>query len=159
MAERAPITRSGKERLSQELARLKSVDRPKIVQDIEVARGHGDLSENAEYHAAKERQGHIEGRINMLEDYLSRAEIVELGKVDGTRVVFGVTVKLYDESADKELRYTIVGEMESDIQKGMISITSPIAKALIGKEVGDVVSVQAPGGVRELEIVDIIVQD
>lgn len=155
MSGRPPITAEGKARLVAELNHLKTVERPNIVKEIETARAHGDLSENAEYHAAKEKQSHIEGRINQLDDYLSRAEVIDVSKVDGSRVVFGVVVKLFDEKSEKELSYRIVGDMESDIQKGHISIGSPIAKALIGKEVGDQVTVQTPGGSRLLEIVEI----
>jgi transcription elongation factor GreA len=149
------MTVEGKAKLSEELAQLKTVERGKIVGEIEIARSHGDLSENAEYHAAKERQGQIEARVNYLEDQLGRAEVVNLSKVDGSRVVFGVTVRLYDPGSDKELKYRIVGENESDLSRGYISVNSPIAKALIGREVGDEVVVQTPGGNRELEIVAI----
>jgi transcription elongation factor GreA len=155
MPERVPMTVEGKAKLTEELVQLKTVARGKIVGEIEIARSHGDLSENAEYHAAKERQGQIEARINYLEDQLGRAEVVNLSKVDGSRVVFGVTVRLYDPGSDKEMQYRIVGENESDLTRGYISVNSPIAKALIGREVGDEVVVQTPGGSRELEIVAI----
>ncbi|HLG18526.1 MAG TPA: transcription elongation factor GreA [Bdellovibrionota bacterium] len=158
MSKRVPMTASGKIKLVEELTRLKAVERPKVVKEIEEARGHGDLSENAEYHAAKEKQGHIETRIRMLEDVVGRAEVVDLSKIDGSKVVFGVTVRLYDTDAEKELRYKIVGELEADISKGLISISSPIAKALIGKEAGDEVTVQTPGGSRELEIIEICLE-
>ncbi len=148
------MTAEGKTQLIKELTRLKA-ERPKIVQEIEIARSHGDLSENAEYHAAKERQGQIEARINFLEDQVSRSEVVNLSKVDGSRVVFGVTVKLFDPQTEREMMYRIVGEHEADLSKGYISVNSPIAKALIGKEVGDEVVVQTPGGSRELEIIGI----
>ena len=153
--ERIPLTLAGKERMTEELAHLKRVERPKIVRDIEEARAHGDLSENAEYHAAKDKQGQIEGRIRMLEDMLGRAEVIDTSKADGSRVVFGVTVDLYDPTQDKELRYQIVGEYEADIDQGRISVTSPIARALIGKEVGDEVVVQTPGGRKEFELTNI----
>ncbi|MFH1017730.1 MAG: transcription elongation factor GreA [Pseudomonadota bacterium] len=149
------MTAEGKIKLVEEVTRLKAVERPNIVQEIEIARSHGDLSENAEYHAAKERQGQIEARINYLEDQISRSEVVNLSKFDGSKVVFGVKVKLYDPRADREMVYRIVGEHEADLAKGDISINSPIAKALIGREIGDEVVVQTPGGNRELEIVGI----
>jgi transcription elongation factor GreA len=154
---RIPITPEGKTRLTEEISHLKTVERPKIVREIEAARSHGDLSENAEYHAAKERQGHVEARIRFLEDHLARADVIDLAKVDGSRVVFGVGVRLHDGSSDQEVEYRIVGDLESDIQKGLISISSPIGRALIGKEVGDQVVVQTPGGRREFEIVEITV--
>ena len=158
MAERIPMTAEGRAKVQEELSRLKSVERSKIVKEIEAARGHGDLSENAEYHAAKERQGHVESRIRLLEDYLARAEVIDISRIDGSRVVFGVTVRLVDVNNDQELTYRIVGDLESDLQKGLISVNSPIAKALIGKEVGDQVTVQVPGGRRELEITEIQVK-
>ena len=155
MADRIPMTIDGRNKLLEELSRLKSVDRHRIVREIEAARGLGDLAENAEYHAAKERQGQLEARIRFIEDQVARAEVVDTSRVDGSRVVFGVTVTVYDPSVDKEMTYKIVGEVESDIQKGLISVTSPIARALIGKEVGDEAVVSAPGGQRTLEIVGI----
>jgi transcription elongation factor GreA len=151
------MTPQGKIKLLNELSQLKSVERPKVVVEIETARSHGDLSENAEYHAAKEKQGLIETRIQFLEDQLSRAEVIDTTKVDGNRVVFGVQVKLVDCDTEKEMVYRIVGDLEADISKGAISISSPIAKGLIGKEVGDQVTVQTPGGKREFEIVNISV--
>lgn len=157
MTERVPMTAKGKIRLIEEISRLKTVERPKIVKEIEEARGHGDLSENAEYHAAKEKQGQIEGRIQYLEDQLSRAEVIDPSKINDSRVMFGVTVKLFDIHTEKELQYTIVGELEANIQKGLISVTSPMARGLIGKEVGDTAIVQTPGGRREFEVVDIVV--
>lgn len=149
------MTAKGKIQLAEELVRLKSVDRPRIVKEIETARAHGDLSENAEYHAAKDKQGQLEGRIRYLEDQIGRAEVIDMSKLTDERVVFGVYVKLVDVEGDKEFSYQIVGEVESDIAQGKISITSPIAKALIGREVGDSVVVQTPGGRRELEVVEI----
>jgi transcription elongation factor GreA len=151
MAARTPMTREGHARLQQELDQLKRVERPGIIRAIAEARAHGDLSENAEYHAAKERQGFIEGRIRDLESKLGAAEVIEPPK-DGIRITFGSTVRL--RAADgKELRYQIVGSDEADPAIGRISILSPIARTLIGKEVGDEVKVQAPGGARELEVV------
>ena len=151
-----PMTRAGAEAIKRELKRLKSVDRPRIVHEISVARDHGDLSENAEYHAAKERQSHIEGRIQMLEDRLARAEIIDVKKLSGGRVVFGATVRLEDADSGQSAQYTIVGEMEADLKKGRISITSPIARGLIGREVGDSVTIRAPGGEREYEILEVL---
>ena len=155
MADSIPMTRAGAETIKRELKRLKSVDRPKNVHDISVAREHGDLRENAEYHAAKERQSHIEGRIKMLEDRLARAQIIDVSKLSGEWVVFGATVKLQDTDSGAETRYTIVGETEADLKKGRISITSPIARGLIGREVGDTVKVRSPGGEREYEILEV----
>lgn len=153
------MTIRGKAKLVSELARLKTGERQKIVREIEAARTHGDLAENAEYHAAKERQGQLEARIRLLEDQVSRAEVIDPSRMDTSRVVFGMTVKLYDSVNDKKLSYRIVGEMEAEAQKGYISVHSPIAQALIGKKVGDVVEVQVPGGRRELEIVEIRVEE
>src|SRR5258708_4701563 len=133
--ERIPMTKAGAEALKRELKRLKSVERPKNVKAIEVARDHGDLRENAEYHAAKEHQSHIEGRILMIEDKLARAQVIEVGKLSGERIVFGATVKLEDDSG-AQVTYQIVGEHEADLKKGKISVTSPIARGLIGREVG-----------------------
>jgi transcription elongation factor GreA len=151
MVQRTPMTREGHARLQQELEQLKRVDRPAIIKAIAEARAHGDLSENAEYHAAKERQGFIEARIRELEAKVSGAEVLEPPR-DGTRVTFGSTVRLRAPDG-KEVRYQIVGSDEADPAAGRISILSPIARTLIGKEVGDEVKVQAPGGARELEIV------
>ncbi len=159
MTERVPVTIKGKEKLVTELSRLKKIERPKIVQEIEEARAHGDLSENAEYHAAKEKQGHVEARIRMLEDQVGRAEVIDPSQMTDERVVFGVCVDVFDVQAEKEMSYQIVGEDEADINAGRVSVTAPLAKALIGKEVGDVVTVQAPGGRRELEISDIRIPD
>ncbi len=153
---RAPMTKAGAEKLRTELKELKSVKRPKVIQAIAEAREHGDLKENAEYHAAREQQSFIEGRIKEIEGTVSHAEIIDvaaLGENAGDKVVFGATVDLYDVEADKEVTYQIVGELESDIKHHLISITSPIARALIGKSVGDAADVRAPGGVREYEIV------
>jgi transcription elongation factor GreA len=153
---RAPMTTKGADRLRNELKELKNVQRPKIIQAIAEAREHGDLKENAEYHAAREQQSFIEGRIKEIEATLSNAEIInvaELGVNAGGKIVFGATVDLYEVAADKEVTYQIVGEMEADIKHNLISITSPIARALIGKSEGDEVEVQAPGGVRDYEVV------
>ena len=155
---RAPMTKAGAERLQAELKELKSVKRPQVIQAIAEAREHGDLKENAEYHAAREQQSFIEGRIKEIEGTVSHAEIIDvaaLGANAGEKIVFGATVDLYDVEADKEVTYQIVGELEADIKHHLISITSPIARALIGKSVGDEVDVRAPGGIREYEIVDV----
>ena len=151
MNDNVPMTPRGYELLKEELNQLKTVDRPANVRDIETALEHGDLSENAEYHAAKEQQGFIEGRISELEAHLSSAEIIDIRTLPGTgRVVFGTTVDLSNVETAEEVRYQIVGELEADISRGLVSVTSPIARALIGKEEGDVAVVLAPGG-REIE--------
>lgn len=153
---RSPITIRGAERLRAELKRLKSEDRPNVIKAIAEARGHGDLSENAEYHAAREQQGFIEGRINEIEQRLGNNEIIDVSRLPQTgRVVFGVTVELEGQDDGARVTYQIVGEDEADIRQGLIAITSPIARALVGKEEGDVVDVQAPGGVRSYEIVKV----
>lgn len=153
---KTPMTVAGAEKLKLELQRLKTVERPRIIQAIAEARSHGDLSENAEYHAAKEQQGFIEGRIADLDIKLATAQIIDPKTVSANgRVVFGATLNLMDEQSNQEVTYQIVGDHEADIAKGMISISSPIARALIGKELGDVVEVQVPGGVRSYEILDI----
>ena len=151
-----PMTKAGADAIKREIKRLKAVERPRIVQEIAVARDHGDLSENAEYHAAKERQSHIEGRIQMLEDRLARAEIIDVSRLSGERVVFGATVKLEDVDSGAQVQYTIVGETEADLKKGRISITSPIARGLIGREVGDTVRIRTPGGEREYEVLEVL---
>lgn len=151
-----PLTVSGAEKLKAELHRLKTVDRPNVIAAIAEARSHGDLSENAEYDAAKERQGFIEGRIAEVEGKLSNAQIIDPKALDADgRIVFGATVDLEDVEAGKPVTYQIVGDDEADLKAGMISVNSPIARALIGKYAGDVAEVQAPGGVREYEIVDV----
>jgi transcription elongation factor GreA len=150
--ERMPITSAGLVRLKDELKRLKSVERPRIVKEIAEARSHGDLSENAEYHAAKDKQSHLEGRILQVEDWIARAEVIDVSKLKGDRVVFGATVSLSDTESGDEMRYQVVGELEADLKKGRISVTSPIARALIGKSEGEVVKVRSPGGEREYEI-------
>ncbi len=151
-----PMTKAGAEAIKRELKRLKTVERPRNVQEISTARDHGDLRENAEYHAAKEKQSHIEGRIQMLEDRLARAEIIEVNRLSGDRVVFGATVKLEDTDSGQKTQYTIVGETEADLKKGRISITSPIARGLIGREVGDAVKIRTPGGEREYEVLEVL---
>ncbi len=149
-----PITKRGAEMLKAELHKLKTVDRPAVIQAIAEARAQGDLSENADYDAAKERQGFIEGRIAEVEGKLSAAQVIDPASVDaGGRVVFGATVELEDEDSGAAVTYQIVGEDEADLKKGLINISSPIARALIGKEEGDVAEVQAPGGVRRYEVV------
>ena len=154
MSERVPMTRQGYEKLEADLLELKTIDRPRIVKEIENARAHGDIAENAEFHAAKEQQSHIEGRIRMLEDKLARAQVIDpSGSAEQVR--FGVTVVLLDTEADDEVTYTLVGEDEADVGNGRLSISSPIARALLGKSAGDVVRVQVPKGTRELEIREI----
>jgi transcription elongation factor GreA len=153
---KVPLTKRGAEKLRDELQRLKTVDRPRIVQAIAEARAHGDLKENAEYHAAREQQSFAEGRIREIESKLSHANIIDVASLDaGGKVVFGATVDLADEDSGEELTYQIVGEDEADIKAGLISIKSPIARALIGKEEGDVATVMAPRGERNLEIVEV----
>jgi transcription elongation factor GreA len=156
---RIPITASGLRRLKEELKQLQTVERVKISREIEVARGHGDLRENAEYHAAKEKQSHIEGRILNLNDWIARAEVIDVTKLSGDKVVFGATVKLLDVETDKEVTYTLVGELEADIKRRLISVTSPLARGLIGKAVGDLVTVQSPGGAREYEVVEVLFEE
>ena len=156
---RIPITASGLRRLKDELKLLQTVERLKISKEIEVARGHGDLRENAEYHAAKEKQSHIEGRILDLNDWIARAEVIDVSKLSGEKVVFGATVKLLDVESEKEVTYTLVGELEADIKRRLISVTSPLARGLIGKAVGDLVTVQSPGGAREYEVVEVLFEE
>ena len=152
----APITAKGALRLRAELEELKSVKRPEVIAAIAEARAHGDLKENAEYHAAREQQGFIEGRIKELESKLAGAQVIDPSQVDaGGKVVFGATVDLEDETSGAKATYQIVGDDEADLKLGLISISSPIARALIGKEAGDVAEVQAPGGLRHWEIVDV----
>lgn len=151
-----PITRRGADKLKAELHRLKTVDRPWVIGAIAEARAQGDLSENAEYEAAKDRQGFIEGRIQEVEGKLSAAQIIDPASLDaGGRVVFGATVELEDEDSGQKVTYQIVGEDEADLKQGLINIGSPIARALIGKEVGDSAEVLAPGGTRHYEVVTI----
>ncbi len=153
---RAPITLQGAQRLREELDHLKSVKRPEIITAIAEARAHGDLKENAEYHAAREQQGFIEGRIKQLESELSHAEVIDISKLAvGSKVVFGATVTLADVETDEEKRYQLVGDLEADIKLGLIAISSPLARALIGKMEGDSVGIDAPAGHREYEIVSV----
>lgn len=154
MVEKVPMTPRGAEKLKEELARLKE-ERPKISREIGVAREHGDLSENAEYHAAKERQGMVEARIKDLEDKISRAEVIDPASLSGDKVRFGATVTLLNVENDEESTYQIIGADEADLNQGTISISAPLARALIGKEVGDEVKVQLPGGARHYEIVSV----
>ncbi|MGF1546476.1 MAG: transcription elongation factor GreA [Thiotrichales bacterium] len=153
---KVPLTIAGAEKLTAELQRLKSVDRPRIIAAIAEARAHGDLKENAEYHAAREQQSFAEGRIKEIESKLSHAQVIDVTKLENTgKVVFGTTVSLIAVETEAEVTYRIVGEDEADIEQGLISVTSPIARALIGKEEGDVAKVQAPGGVIEYEIAEV----
>jgi transcription elongation factor GreA len=153
--EKVPMTAEGFAALDQELKRLKTEERPAIIQAIAEARSHGDLSENAEYHAAKERQAFIEGRVLELEDKIARSQVIDIAKLSGKQVKFGATVQLQDEDSGEKRKYKIVGEDEADVRAGKVSITSPVARALIGKEKGDVVEVAAPGGVKAFEILKV----
>jgi len=155
MIERMPISRMGFDKLKKELEKLERFERFDVVRAIEVAREHGDLKENAEYHAAKDRQGHIEGRIIDLKDKLGRAEIIDCSSVSCDRAVFGTVVTMLDLDEDNEVTYQLLGQEESDVKKGIISVQSPLGQSIIGKEVGDEVKVVTPGGVRELEIIEI----
>ena len=153
---RAPMTLAGAQRLRAELEQLRSVKRPEVIAAIADARSHGDLKENAEYHAAREQQGFIEGRIQQLESELSHADVIDVARLDaGDKVVFGATVTIADVETDEEKRYQIVGDLEADIKLGLIAISSPVARALIGKHAGDVVTIEAPGGTSEVEIVEV----
>jgi transcription elongation factor GreA len=149
------MTRDGLERLQEELKRLKTEERPAIIRAIATAREHGDLSENAEYHAAKERQAFVEGRVGELEDKISRAEVIDLTKMSGKIVKFGAKVRVEDEDTGKKTTYQIVGADESDASKGLLSVSSPLARALIGKKVGDGAEVNTPGGTKFYEIVSV----
>ena len=155
--EKIPITAQGLEKLKKELKQLKTVERPEIIKAIAEAREHGDLSENAEYHSARDRQSFIEGRILELEDVTSRAEVIDTAKLSGETVTFGTIIRVADEDTDEEQTYTIVGPYEADISKGYISTSSPIARALIGKRVGDSAEVVAPRGAKSYEILSIAV--
>lgn len=153
---RPPMTTQGAARLRQELENLKSVKRPEVIAAIAEARAHGDLKENAEYHAAREQQGFIEGRIQELEAALSNAQLIDIATLNpGDRVVFGATVELADEDSGEEVTYQIVGDLEADIKQGRISISAPIARAMIGKNEGDSIEIDAPGGKRSFEIVSV----
>lgn len=153
--ERVPVTPEGHAALTAELKHLKFVERPRISEEIGTAAAHGDLKENAEYHAAREKQSHIEGRILDIEDQLARAEVIDTTHFSGERVRFGAYVKLYDVDANREIAYRIVGPGEASTDKGTISVTSPVAKALIGRSIGDEVQVHAPGGTKTYEIADV----
>lgn len=152
---RVPMTPEGYQRLKEELDRLIKIERPKNIQEIAEARAHGDLSENAEYHAAKERQSFIEGRIKELQAKLSMADVIDPSKINQSKVAFGATVKVLDVEADNEYEFTLVGPEEADVKKGKISISSPVGKALLGKEVGDIAIVKAPSRTIEYEILEI----
>jgi transcription elongation factor GreA len=149
------MTKGGLERLKAELKRLKGVDRPRIVKEIAEARSHGDISENAEYHAAKEKQSHLEGRIAQVEHWIASAEVIDVSRHVGDKIVFGATVTLADAEGGDEVRYRIVGELEADLKQGKISVTSPIARALIGRSEGDEVTVRSPGGEKTYEVVTV----
>lgn len=155
MSGKIPITKKGLEKMREELQRLKKEERPKVIQAIAEARSHGDISENAEYEAAKERQSHVEGKIKWLEDRIARANVIDIDNVPKDRVVFGTTVLLEDSDSGKEIRYMIVGEDEADVDNGSISVTSPIARALIGKRIDDIAKVNTPDGLREFVILNI----
>jgi transcription elongation factor GreA len=153
--EKVPMTVGGQAALAEELRRRQQIERPRIIQQIAEARAHGDLSENAEYHAAKESQSLNEGRIAELEDKLSRAEVIDVTKLSGSTIKFGATVTVLDEDTEEEKRYQIVGEAEADVKTGRVSITSPIARALIGKKAGDTVEVKTPGGGKSYEVLTV----
>lgn len=155
MIERMPISRMGFDRLRKELENLERRERHDVIKAIEVAREHGDLKENAEYHAAKERQGHVEGRILELKDKLGRAEVIDCSEVNCSRAVFGTVVTMLDLDEDVEVTYQLLGPEESDVEKGVISIRSPLGRAILGKEIGDEAKVVTPGGIREFEIMNI----
>jgi transcription elongation factor GreA len=159
MADRFPMTPRGQQQLKDELKRLREVERPKNVLDIEEARAHGDLRENAEYHAAKERQSFIEGRSREIESVLAQAEVIDPGKLSGSRVVFGATVKLTDTDTAEDVTYRIVGDYEADIKASRISISAPLARALIGKEQGDTVTLKTGKGMREYQIAEVRFED
>lgn len=153
---KVPLTTHGAQKLRDELHRLKTIDRPRVIEAIATAREHGDLKENAEYHAAREQQSFIEGRIQQIEGKISNAEIIDVSRLEtGGRIVFGATVDLIDEQSGDEVTYQIVGEDEADIKANLISVTSPIARALIGKNAGDIATVVAPGGEKEYEILNV----
>ncbi|BCH54917.1 transcription elongation factor GreA [Agrobacterium vitis] len=153
MVDKVPMTQNGFSKLQEELRWRQQEERPRIIEAIAEARAHGDLSENAEYHAAKEAQSHNEGRVSELEDLTARAEVIDLSKMSGSKIKFGATVKLIDEDTDEEKVYQIVGDQEADVKAGRISISSPIARAMIGKEAGDSIEVVAPGGSKAYEII------
>jgi transcription elongation factor GreA len=155
MSNRIPMTPEGHVRLTAELKRLKTIERPAVIKAIAAAREHGDLSENAEYHAARERQGFIEGRVMELEDKLSRAEVIDINGLEGSKVTFGARVKVVDEETDEEQAFQIVGPEEAEIANGLLSIQSPLAQAMLGKEAGDSIEVNTPRGVRYFEILTV----
>lgn len=155
MTDKMPTTAAGLTRLEEELKQLKTVARPEVIRSIAEAREHGDLSENAEYHAARERQSFIEGRVAELEDKISRAEVIDVSKLSGDTVKFGATVTVIDEDTEEELTYQLVGELEADVKDGRIAITSPLARAIIGKSTGDSVEVVTPKGEKVYEIMKI----
>lgn len=155
MVERIPMSKAGNKKLKEELARLEKVDRIEVVKAIEVARGHGDLKENAEYHAAKERQGLIEMRVMELKDKLARAEVIDCMKVSTKCAVFGTIVTLLDLDTDEEVSYQLLGPEESDVKKGSISVLSPLGRSILGKEIGDEITTVTPGGTREFELMNI----
>ena len=155
MSGSVPMTLEGYKRLQEELKHLTRVERPKVVKDIEIARGHGDLSENAEYDAAKDRQGFIEGRIRELNDKIARAEVINPAELDSDKVVFGAKVTLFDVDTGNEVTYQIVGEDEADIKDGKISVTSPVGKAMIGHRLDDEVRIKVPSGLKIYELIDI----
>ncbi len=160
MSDRFPTTASGLKKMKEELKHLETIERPKISQEIGVARAHGDLRENAEYHAAKEKQGYIEGRILTLNAWIGQAEVIDVASFKGQqKVLFGAQVELLDLENEKKVSYRIVGEFEADLKKRWISVSSPVARGLIGKAVGDVVTIQSPGGAREYEVLSVDFED
>ena len=158
MSDRVPMTAQGYAQLKDDLKRLKTVERPKNIKEIEEARAHGDISENAEFHAAKEKQGHLAGRIAQVEDRIARAQVIDMSGQTPDQVRFGCTVRLEDIDTGEEVRYTIVGEDEADVSEGLISITSPVGQALMGKEVDDTVAVKVPKGSREFDVLEILIE-
>ncbi|HEY3347089.1 MAG TPA: transcription elongation factor GreA [Nitrospirota bacterium] len=159
MPEKIPMTKKGYNKLVDELDNLRKVERPRNIQDIAEARSHGDLSENAEYHAAKERQGHIEGRIQEIQGKMAHAEVIDTSRLSNEKVVFGATVILIDQDSEEEKRYTLVGTDESDLKEGKISVLSPVGKALIAHRVGDIVTVRIPAGTVDYEITEIFFEE
>lgn len=155
MVQRIPMSKAGNLKLREELIKLERVERGIVVKAIETAREHGDLKENAEYHAAKDRQGHIEGRILELKDKISRAEVIDCSKVNTDRVFFGTIVKMLDMDSEEEITYQLLGPEEADVKNGSISVLSPLGRSMIGKEIGDDVVAKTPGGTREFEVIDI----
>ena len=153
--DKIPFTNSGLKKIKEELNNLKKIERPAVIKAISIAREHGDLSENAEYHAAKEKQSFIEGRITELEDVLSRSDIIDVSRLNAEKVTFGTTIVVFDEELEKEITFSIVGPYEADLEKGLISVSSPTARALLGKEENTVVEVNTPGGVKVYEIISI----